>query len=204
LTGYSPHKPQYEYEEAKQFIIINKTQKGVRPDLAERFISKLARKEGVQSLYNLPRATTRDIEWRPRATDIVDILDQKTSDNENDDFSTNPWFGKIQLPNEAKGGTIISQKAFEDSLKPILNNDSLRSYSAAEMAIILVRFWRALQNLIPNVFDSPKDYVLQKTTGVFVLHRILPRVISLAAGESNKISIQSLQSLFSSIGEPAT
>src|ERR1035437_405101 len=33
------------YEEAKQFIIINKTQKGVRPDLAERFISRMLRDE---------------------------------------------------------------------------------------------------------------------------------------------------------------
>ena len=193
-----------EYEEAKQFIIINKTQKGVRPDLAERFIARLARKEGVQDLYNLPRATTRDLDWRPRATEIVDILDQKKGATQTDDFYGNPWFGRIQMPNEPKGENVVSQKAFEDSLKPILNSDFIRSYSPDEVAVMLVRYWRALKNILPHAFDDPKSYVLQRTMGVFVFHRILPRAISIATRGSGKLTIKSLQDIFSTLGDPAT
>lgn len=109
-----------EYEEAKQFMIINKTQKGVRPDLAERFIARMAKREGTKELLNMPKATIRDIEWRPRATDIVDILNNEISDDTDSNFYENPWYKKIQLPNEPRGTNTISQSALEDSLKGLL------------------------------------------------------------------------------------
>lgn len=178
-----------EYEEAMQFIIINKTQRGVKPDLAERFIAKMSKREGVQSLMNLPRDTTRDIAWRPKATEIVDILNARTSDEETGDFYNNPWLNKIQLPNEPKGQTTVSQKALEDSLKSLFNNPLFSSYNAEEMSVILVRYWKAILNICKGAAIQPHDYVLQRTTGVNVLHNLLPRVVAMAIKSGEKLTV---------------
>jgi DGQHR domain-containing protein len=190
-----------EYEEAKQFIIINKTQKGVRPDLAERFISRMLRDETMAGMSNLPDALTRDMTWRPQATAIVDTLNRKMSDDEEQDFYENPWYLRIQLPNDPKANTIISQKAFEDSLKPILNNDSFGAYNTLEMSIILARYWKALRLMMPQAFEDPKNYVLQKTTGAFVFHKVLPRVMSLSTRSGGRFTITTVLDVLNTIAE---
>lgn len=182
-----------EYEEAKQFMIINKTQKGVRADLAERFIARMAKREGTKELLNMPKATIRDIEWRPRATDIVDILNNETTDAVNDDFYENPWYKKIQLPNEPRGTTTISQSAFEDSLKILLDNPIFAGYGNKELCVILVRYWNAILELCPAAKIQPDKFVIQRATGAAVLHRILPRVIALATLGGEKISKETIR-----------
>lgn len=183
-----------EYEEARQFMIINITQKGVRADLAERFITKMAKREGV-NVTNMPKATIKDIAWRPRATEIVDILNKTTSDDPNNDFYNNPWYQKIHLPNEPKVSTTISQSAFENSLKNLLDNPIFSSYGTKEVSIILIRYWSAILDLCPNAKVQPNKFVLQKTTGPIVLHRILPRVIALAISKGQRITKDSLKSV---------
>ncbi len=188
-----------EYEEARQFIIINKTQVGVKADLAERFISKMAKREGVDDLMYLPRSTTIDITWRPKATDIVDILNSRIATEESNDFYNNPWHQRIQLPNEPKENTTISQKAFEDSLKQILHNPSFSSYSAEEIAVILVRYWKAILSICKQAAIQPHNYVLMRTTGVAVLHNILPRVTAITSKGNNKLTIDKFHAVLSKL-----
>lgn len=178
-----------EYDEAMQFVIINKTHIGIKPDLAEQFIAKMSKRENAIRLMNLPRVITRDIEWRPKATDIIKILNTKTSEKPDDDFYKNPWFQNIQLPNELKLQTTASQKAFEDSIKQLLSNDSFRSYNAEETAIILVRYWKAILELCPQASLEPKNFVLQRTTGLAVMHKLLPRVASICVRNGTKLTI---------------
>ncbi len=102
------------YDEAKQFLIINKTQKGVKPDLAERFIATMTRTESAQALASLPRDTTRDIEWRPKATEIVDIMNGSRID----EFQGNPWFGRIQLPNEPRAQQSLARRTSRTRSSP--------------------------------------------------------------------------------------
>lgn len=184
-----------EYEEAKQFMIINKTQKGVKSDLAERFISKMSRREGTEKLMNMPRTTIKDIEWRPRATDIVDILNTTYSDDPADDFFANPWYMKIQLPNEPRGTTTISQGSFEDTLKHLLDNPLFTGYGIRDLSIILVRYWSAILEKCPNARVQANRYVLQRTTGTAVLHRILPRVVSLTTMGGKKLTKENIKNV---------
>lgn len=183
------------YEEAKQFMIINKTQKGVKSDLAERFIAKMLKREGAHNLMNMPKTTIKDIQWRPRATDIIDVLNTSTSDNHSDDFYNNPWYRKIQLPNEPKGSTLVSQGAFEDSIKGLLDNPMFTGYGKEEMSVILVRYWSAILDKCPNARIEPTKFVIQKTTGLSVLHRILPRVVSLATTEGKKLTKENIKAI---------
>jgi DGQHR domain-containing protein len=153
------------YEEAKQFVIINRTQKGVRSDLAERFLAKLVKEEGSE-IAELPRQVTRGIEWIPRAVQVVDKLNE----------GEGVWQGKIRLPGDPRTGTVVAQKSFTDSLKPILTNDMFEIYTVAEIAEMLSRYWLAVSELCSEAFEDPSSHVIQKTTGVFVLHRLFPHV----------------------------
>ncbi|MHA1712409.1 MAG: DGQHR domain-containing protein [Candidatus Freyarchaeota archaeon] len=162
-----------KYEEAKQFVIINKTQKGVRTDLAERFLQQAALKEGYTKIMEdvasgaLPRKIFADIEWRPKAVEIADIL--------NND-SNSPWFGRIRPPNVSQPGATVRQKSFTDSLEPILKHPDFKDLDTETLAKVLNNYWKAIRDLMPEAFTSPKDYVTQKTTGVFVFHGLLPTI----------------------------
>lgn len=177
-----------EYDEAMQFVIINKTMKGVKPDLAEQFIAKMVKRESPLKLMNLPRATTRDIDWRPKATDIVKILNTRTGEAPDHDFYKNPWYQKIQLANEPKLQTTASQKAFEDSIKQLLNSDSFRAYNAEEISTLLVRYWKAILDLCPQALYDPKNSALQHSTGIAVMHKIFQRVASICVRNGTKLT----------------
>jgi DGQHR domain-containing protein len=168
------------YEEAKQFVIINRTQKGVRSDLAERFLTELSRREGIDVIKDLPSQVTRGIEWKPKAIKITDILNQRPD---------SPWQERIRLPNEPRASTIISQKSFTDSLEPIITHRNFADYKEDEIAEMLVRYWAAIRELCPEAFDNPTEHVLQKTTGVFVLHELFPSVASYCIDEKGRAKL---------------
>lgn len=161
------------YQEAKQFVIVNTSQKRVRTDLGERFLQKAAKEEGLE---NLIQKGIRNIEWIPTAIEIVDALN-------NDHHSV--WHNLIKLPNEPKGSTIVSQKGFSDSLKPLLKEDATYfKKRPSYLTPILNQYWEAIKELCPAPFEVPQKFVMLKTTGVVVLHSILPRVISMIGNDS--------------------
>lgn len=160
------------YEEAKQFVIINKTQKGVRTDLAERFLMQAVKQEGRTKLMEMResgvlRGILKDVEWVTRAIEIADILNQDKK---------HPWYGRIRLPNDPKDGTTVAQKSFTGSLEPVLKDSFFQGKPIQPIASALGNYWDAICELCEAAFESPKEYVIQKTTGVFVLHKIFPRV----------------------------
>lgn len=183
------------YEEAKQFFIINRTQKGVKSDLAERFLSELAKREGPESLNDLPRIITRGMEWIPKATRIADILNAKGG----------CWKDKIRLPNETKKtapSSIISQKAFTDSLESLLNNPMYADYNEEETAEILSRYWEAIKELCPESFDAPSEYVVQRTMGVAVLNKLLTSVINFClSSEGQRLTKEKFKEVLSKMKE---
>src|SRR5437667_4639953 len=84
------------YEEAKQFVIINRTQKGVRADLAERFLQNAVQMEGMLNLVKqresgVLRSVWREIEWRPKAVTIVTKLNELPS---------SIWYSHVRMPNQ--------------------------------------------------------------------------------------------------------
>jgi DGQHR domain-containing protein len=163
------------YDEAKQFVIINRTQKGIRADLAERFLMQAIKEEGrknlvVMSQSGVLRKVLKNVDW---VTKAIDITDSMNSDK------NSPWFEKIQTPNSPKGGAAVAQKSFTESLQPILKNDFFVGKDSAQIASALRNYWNAIRELCVDAFNEPKEYVLQKTSGVTVMHKIFPRVSEL-------------------------
>jgi len=160
------------YEEAKDFVITNKTQKGVRTDLAERFLQQAVSREGYAKLRMdlekgvLPRSIFADIEWRPRAVEIADELNEKSP----------IWRGRIRPPNVSLPSATVSQKSFTDSLEPFLTHEDFKDLPKDIQIKILDNYWLAIRDIIKDAFESPKEYVIQKTTGVFVFNGLLPTI----------------------------
>lgn len=163
------------YEEARQFVIINRSQKGIRADLAERFLLQASKKEGRQALVEtmesgILRRVLRGAEWVTKAVEIADIL--------NGDKNS-VWFRRIRLPNEPRNGAVIAQKSFTDSLEPIIKDSYFMGKDPKAIAGALRNYWNAIKELCEAAFEEPSEYVIQKTSGVGVLHKVFDRVSEL-------------------------
>ena len=169
--------PENRYEEAKQFLVINRTQKGIRPDLAERILQQMIQVEGREALlaqreHGVLRSLYRNVEWNTKALAIADILNRGHFDDGTP--ITSPWEQIIWLPNELRAGRTVSQKAFTDSLDPIVKAEFLTSESTEFLAQVIANYWNALEELCAQAFDTPDQYGIQKTAGVFILNALLP------------------------------
>lgn len=177
------------YEEARQFVIINRTQKGVRADLAERFLLEATKREGRTALVQqmesgVLRRVLRGAEWITKAVEIADMLN---SDRQS------VWYRRIRLPNEPRNGSVVAQKAFTDSLEPILKDVYFQGKEVRVIAAALRNYWNAIAELCPAAFEDPSQYVIQKTSGVGVLHKIFPRVSEMCAdGRGNRVLTQDM------------
>jgi len=167
------------YQEARQFVIINRSQKGIRADLAERFLLQAVKREGRAALVEemesgVLRRVLKGAEWITKAVEIADFLN---ADKES------AWFRKIRLPNERKDGTVVSQKALTDSLEPVLKDGYFQGKEARVLATALRNYWNAVKFHCQAAFEEPTEYVIQKTSGVGVLHKVFPRVSELSIDE---------------------
>jgi hypothetical protein len=52
-----------------------------------------------------------------------------------------------------------------------------RQSRGERMADIVIEFWKAVRDLMPEPFERPKDYLLQKGIGCMSLHRVLQHVL---------------------------
>jgi len=144
--------------EAKQFVVINRTQKTVRSDLSDRFIARLA-PEQRQELEVLGAVET--LERTQAAVQIADKLNHK---------ARAPWEHRIKLPGKKGGG--VSQRAFTNSLEPVLKDPILKTLEYDELIDALAQYWTAWRNHCPRAFDEPQHHVIQKTIGLSVLHEL--------------------------------
>ena len=174
LWGFEP------FDEANQFVIINKTQKAVRTDLAERFIAKAYRMRGKTSVLSDPNtALFKKAVWVSKAIDILDTLLEPSRET--------VWMNKVQLPNEPKAKTMtVTQSAFTNSLQSLIDrlgpfsNEDL--YNTCDVVDIVDNFWNAIKKNCPTPFEprtethNPNDYAIQQTIGVSALHRVLTMI----------------------------
>lgn len=156
-------------EEIKQFFTVNTTAKRVRTDLADRLLKSMGEFDAVPTKG-----------WRKKALDIADYLNREED---------GPWQERIKMPNSLTG--IASQRTWTESLKPVLDG-VIGDQPADTVARALSNYWRALKELMPEAFKEPKDYVIQKSTGVFALNEVAAKVFKIAYQERNDFSVEHL------------
>lgn len=166
-------------EEVEQFDLINTTQKKVNTALARRLKSEMS---GIdrhkQALIEQGR------EWEAKGPRIVDMLNK----------TPGIWLGRIQPPNKSKKDmptAVIRETSFVTSLKPVLLTPFFVRHKEKDIAELLGMYWEAVQQIFPECFRNPEDYVLQKTPGIFSMHELAPDVFELAR-DKGPITVETL------------
>lgn len=149
-------------EELEQFYIVNSTAKSVRTDLAFDLLKQRAE--------NDPEVMKGIIEsgqsWKVEGERLCESLSK-----------TEIWRSRIRFPGEEKGGTTINNSGMVNSLKTLLAAPYFGALPADDQLRILDAYWRGLREVLPDVFNDPTDYTLQKVTGVQVMHLVLIALI---------------------------
>ena len=155
--------------EMDQFRIINSTAKSVRTDLVNAILTAIAEAEGADAIAEKDH-------WKVVITKVVDALDRR------DD---SPWKDILLMPDEigasAGAGKITRATSAITSIRVVYEwlrgLDFLSGKPLDEQAEfltdILVAYWGAIRNVVPQAFEVPGDYVIQKTPGLFSLHYLL-------------------------------
>ena len=154
-------------EETKQFYLINSKQKRVDTDLALALINALSVDADEKELANLVGPGNR---YRSRGTRLVVRIAQEGS---------GPWVGKIEEPNSPRSSNqIASIKSFVDSLRPIVGTrPPVHNYTDDKVLEIILSVWAGVLDLWSEWKDNSARYTVQRTTGLFVFHRIASQVL---------------------------
>jgi len=158
------------YCEAKQFVIINKTQKRVRADLHDRFVARLTPEQRKELQEVIP---SEEAELTARAVAIADELNQ---------IPGSPWQGAIKPPEVPKAPGVISQRTVTQSIITSFLEDKIiqASLDDKQLTEVIDNWWRAWREIIPDAFceETRDDYVLQTThVGVRVINELLRTVL---------------------------
>jgi DGQHR domain-containing protein len=180
------------FNEMRQFYIVNSRQKAVPTDLVQRHLYYSITERGEWQIS--PFETEKRI-LAAEAVPIVDILNTSKA---------SPWQGQIQLPGEIKSPKhIVRQTSIADSIGYIIKNltpverDDVRK-NPETLAGSLIDYWNAIKRLLPDCFDDPKSYVLQKTTGCYVFHMVFPIVWRICR-EAGDVSSEKMESVLESM-----
>lgn len=171
-------------DESEQFITLNVTQKKVNTDLAQVLRKALIQEYGEERY----KAIYSDI-WDLKALNLTELLNTKS----NGDMS-NVWYQRIKQPNTKKSfSSIINQNSFVTSLKPLYKGGVFEyDYTADEAFQALKNYWEAVAEIFPVAFEKPRDYVIQKTPGVFSLNDLANRVFGILLKEKKNLTKENI------------
>jgi DGQHR domain-containing protein len=145
-------------EELGQFVVVNSEAKSIQTNLALELLQERAKSDPKLRIYLFESG----LDWKTHAKDIVDELAQ-----------TDIWAGLIRFPGDEKKGEIITSSGLAGSLEPAFRQSPFfKGLTHGDRIQVLTAFWEGIKQVIPAPFDAPKLYVLQKTTGVLIMHQV--------------------------------
>jgi DGQHR domain-containing protein len=145
--------------EAAQFYIINTRSRRMGVDLTRRL---LIEHNEIKDLADVR-------EWELKAVQIAIRLNVRLKDN--------PWYGRIREPeSERTSQQIATEKSFVPSLRWLLTAPEAKHKSASTLARFLAAFWEGIRLSMPEAFQQPRSYLIQKTSGFIPFHRLAPIV----------------------------
>lgn len=154
-----------EHEEMRQFYVVNSTAKSVRTDLALDLLKQQAESDPniMQGLIE------RSEDWKVRGQTLVEELAGHSP----------AWRGLVRFPGEARGETTIGNNAMVSSLKQLLATPFFGRIKTSDQVRVLDAYWEGIRKVIPEAFESPSDFVLQKSIGVQAMHTLILSVLEL-------------------------
>jgi len=156
------------YDEMREFYIVNTRQKGVPADVAERHLLGMVQAEGKIRVMELEGKSKYR---QARALKIVDMLRQRKD---------SPWYKAIRFPGEPKSAVhLVRQHTMVVAVKEIFRNPMVELIPDDQIGELIITYWQAIRELLPEAFTNPNEYTIQKIPGVYALHMIFPDVFEL-------------------------
>lgn len=166
-----------ETREMEQFHVVNSNAKSVPTDLA----LDLLKARFDQDPNFKSEILEKSLQWQVEAQRMTELLTTQNT----------IWKGKIRLPNATKGDTIVPSASFVRSLKPLLASSTL-FYGVRDInkqIQILDAYWKGINRVLPEAFEDPSKYSLQKGVGVDVMHSIFLFVMDHVRANNESIFI---------------
>jgi DGQHR domain-containing protein len=154
-----------EEEEMDQFYIVNSKAKSVRTDLAYELLSQRAQDPDV-----MESLVERGRDWQVHGQNIVRRLSEDSP----------VWRKKIRFAAMEKGETVMPSASMVTSLKPVFASPFFKALSEEQQVRILDAYWRGIREVLPEAFDEPGGFSVQKGIGVMVLHTLFTQIIEIA------------------------
>ncbi len=161
-----------EREEIKQFHIVNSTAKSVRTDLALWVMKQRAESDAGYWEELVERGDT----WKVEGQSLMEKMG-----------SLPIWQNRIRLPGAPKASTTISSAGVVSSLKKLVQSPYFSQITESGQLKILEAYWEGIREALPEPFQKPTDYVLQKTIGVITMHSLLEVILEIVKGNGNSV-----------------
>ena len=160
-----------ELQEMEQFYVVNSTAKSVKTDLALDLLKQQTEHAPALRVHLIAQNRI----WQVRGQEIVEVLARQSA----------PWQGRVRFPNEGLGQTTVTNSALVNSLKPLLapHQYVFGNLALADQVKTLDAFWCGIQRCLPDAFETPRAYALQKGPGVFALHSVFGHVFEYVRAE---------------------
>ena len=164
-----------ESQEMEQFHVVNSNAKSVPTDLALELLR--ARAASDPSFEQRVKDSGR--KWELDAQGLTQHLATASS----------TWKGRIRLANSKKAQTTVPAASFVKSLKPLLAQPTLfrRIPSAEQQGQVIDAYWRAIRRVLPEAFEVPPKFNIQKGIGVEVMHAVLPNLLDQVRGSGDSV-----------------
>ena len=162
-----------KFDEVQQFYLVNSTSKRIKTDLAERLLTEMAEQDDDVRATVISKGKA----YLLRAVKVVEMLNDRAG---------SPWEGRIQSVNGRKiGEVMITESSFNESLKPILGISWVTKQTDLALAEMINRYWMAIRHYMPNAFETPRNYSVQKTIGTYVWHMVAPAILEVCRTDND-------------------
>lgn len=164
------------YDEIKNFYSINSKAKKVSTDLALQLMNEMK---------------DNDPDYGLTLTEKKKVIAIKIANALNDEQES-PWYQEISQGSGASADEIASSTSFVTSLMPVLTvpyfNDTIKAKGgnaeevmdtvAEQCGKIVDNYWSAIRDMLPFMFEGDLNkWVIQKTPGIYILHRVLAYIL---------------------------
>lgn len=88
-----------------------------------------------------------------------------------------PWRGRVRQVGARRAQTTIASRSFATTLRPLLRSPLFSALSTKQQSELVAAYWQGVAEVLPECFEKPTDFALQKTTGAMALNTVLIDVI---------------------------
>lgn len=89
------------------------------------------------------------------------------------------WTNRVRWPGDPKNETVIKAASFAGSLRKPFKGAVFGKATPEQQKRILCAMWEGISKALPEPFEDPLGYSLQKTLGVATVHNLLEDVLAL-------------------------